>query len=926
MTIYDPIQILETRAKDLDSAFSYKLASGQYAISVPFDKPDIDESKMSVWITFASGERRDGVGDLTEVGGIVTERHRKNPIVLFDHGKSVVLPIGLAEDPETKEYSVLIDEQTQVAKGNCFFYQGKNLPVGAAKDHALFCEQLFDLIVNGIIRAGSFAYSIIRAEKLYADYETGTPAGLHLLKTLLLEFGPTVLPASPDTVRKMKEYPLVCGKSLHPCIVKSFEPFAVENTKTVTGYEKGIDTSGVSVQEASRVLKESPPIPPAKWKPGVGTVKAMATPAEAKVMGAENYRNGVAYERCPFVAAELKLIWQDSWKEAYKVDHGKPYPLQKAIEKPTTTTTNQTRNYLSGRNTFLPSGGFLQKPTLPGRNDWKALRNKYRRVKAYRRRHRKAMPGSSFIYVNRSQVPLVQKSANQNNLKCQCMGPSKNLPDVEKIKLTGDDEAIDKVAREYGKAIKRGFKSMTVKNKKSQPSDKISPEKAKQVLKDGEVRGHKLTEKQQHMFGAAAGKKGKKSMQEDEEKKDLEKVDDGTEVEVGGDEKAESNDEVADEALEQENGDEAPEKYSAQVLRTMHKDAQILMQQYDEMRKPLEHEEVDGLLERKLQDLVEDLEEIESLFAKHHPDLPELEGAGAKDMGEAEVEEEDTGDEAATADSEEEDLPDAYEAVEGMNKKQQKDLRTKYTKSMEKCAKCGMKACKCAGMKSAEMPVVPDKADDTEGSFAGEDKVEPGDEPKEKNMFAPHEKENIKGAAGYCGELATEQNFGDEHRMKAYYWHKSLEPLHAQAAEGTDPATQPGNEEYQMKSAEAGTPVAEPKDCEHGSLSMAEKRSQIGNASMFLRKMSMERAFGDQHRAEAAHHAKTLNPLAMEAEEQGVQEGHAPGEMGEKDMDDEEEVDEKKLHAVKSLFENQGKSIAQLTKTLETLSAKLVRV
>jgi hypothetical protein len=38
-----------------------------------------------------------------------------------------------------------------------------------------------------------------------------------------------------------------------------------------------------------------------------------------------------------------------------------------------------------------------------------------------------------------------------------------------------------------------------------QPSAGISPEKAKQILRDGEVRGHPLTPKQRGMFGAAAG-------------------------------------------------------------------------------------------------------------------------------------------------------------------------------------------------------------------------------------------------------------------------------------------------------------------------------------------------------------------------------------------------------------------------------------
>jgi len=83
----------------------YKLApdARQYGLEVAFpDNLQINESKMSVIVPFADGNRRDGVGDLLEVVGINTERHIKNPIVLFDHGKQVSLPIALTEDRETK--------------------------------------------------------------------------------------------------------------------------------------------------------------------------------------------------------------------------------------------------------------------------------------------------------------------------------------------------------------------------------------------------------------------------------------------------------------------------------------------------------------------------------------------------------------------------------------------------------------------------------------------------------------------------------------------------------------------------------------------------------------------------------------------------------------------------------------------------------
>jgi hypothetical protein len=46
---------------------------------------------------------------------------------------------------------------------------------------------------------------------------------------------------------------------------------------------------------------------------------------------------------------------------------------------------------------------------------------------------------------------------------------------------------------------------------KRRPSSRISPRKAAKILHDGSVRGHPLTKKQRGMFGAAAGRRRRKS-------------------------------------------------------------------------------------------------------------------------------------------------------------------------------------------------------------------------------------------------------------------------------------------------------------------------------------------------------------------------------------------------------------------------------
>ena len=43
-------------------------------------------------------------------------------------------------------------------------------------------------------------------------------------------------------------------------------------------------------------------------------------------------------------------------------------------------------------------------------------------------------------------------------------------------------------------------------NKKGKPGAAVSPQKAKKILKEGEIGGKPLTEKQKGMFGAAVGR------------------------------------------------------------------------------------------------------------------------------------------------------------------------------------------------------------------------------------------------------------------------------------------------------------------------------------------------------------------------------------------------------------------------------------
>ncbi len=103
------------------------------------------------------------------------------------------------------------------------------------------------------------------------------------------------------------------------------------------------------------------------------------------------------------------------------------------------------------------------------------------------------------------------------------------------------------------------------------------------------------------------------------------------------------------------------EPLSAQVVRRMHEDASLLLEEYDSWMKILEHKEVKGHLRTILERFVEDLETLEELHAKHHPDLPPL-GGGSHDN-----------DDQTDADSGEVERPSADEALEGMEKMDEED-------------------------------------------------------------------------------------------------------------------------------------------------------------------------------------------------------------------------------------------------------------
>jgi hypothetical protein len=258
------------------------------------------------------------------------------------------------------------------------------------------------------------------------------------------------------------------------------------------------------------------------------------------------------------------------------------------------------------------------------------------------------------------------------------------------------------------------------------------------------------------------------------------------------------------------------------------------MEEYDEMLQVLEHPEIKEFMEEILEHLEETLEMTENLMGKHHPDLPQPEGIGEKDMEEEPM----PGDE--------DEIP-AEEAVEGMEGKHLGNGRkylSRYHKGIKAlCPGCDQEPCECGGeglkekrlvraigkalgkaLTEKEAGEVVDKLEgemeDTEkksikkmvkavGVILGKDLTdeeagevvdklegEMEDTEETKSILCKSHKDAITGASGFLEEASNHTgSWEDEHRTKAASWHKALSEIGAEEAppeEFTEGEGEPG--------------------------------------------------------------------------------------------------------------------------------------
>lgn len=936
--------LLSARGERLDSRYAYKLGGQQFGMDFALtdDVPPPDERKMCCHIVYADGSRRDGVGDLIEIGGIDLSRHRQNPIHLFDHGKHVQLPIGKVEDPETGQYTGVLDPLAKTGTDLVFFYQKEaglpEQPGVKAYDHAVFCAQVFDLLAKKYIRAGSIGYLVKAARELYADYETGTPKGQHLLQTLKLESSTVVLPANGDTVRKMLAMPRVADMPLSAYLVKALTPYApAKKAVVVGGFESKaqdagppyrIDvtsTSGAMPQQwgvldregvmvagpfASRLTAEQEAERRNREAGGQGT-KALIAKYKARAFGAtpSDEVSGPPQAGDTVIArgAILDTRWQPDGRPAGHTHVAKAGDRLRVLEVlgdgrlvvQNVSTTVQGRVALSdvrqqvtaaqrqafrerpGASKPLPPGGKGMKGLEPGSRcvvaptyNWngkpykspggggpgkityrhstrdgtemasvelddgriisniplsalsegkslagtKSLRHKYRPVKGLVRRLKRGRPGHAYLHVAEKDLAALKAEAERKGLKLSRAGETAGL---EKVRLAGDDAQIDAVAKMFGKSkalenavkikswdgrsvvvepnyMNNGwvvtrhvpgqtelFETMGGKFRTAAAAEKWAREQGYHIVKTTESK-------------SLTGTQGTKSMPTDNEP--------------------------------------AQEPHGARMLRQVHSDYSMLMKDYDDLMGPLEHDGVRKHFEGLLSNKAKALDDTEKLWGKHYKDLPPLEGMEdgeekdltedeAEDIGDDLVEETaDTEPEAKDADSiddaavagagaDNEEEPDADEVVEGM---QSKSLaaRRKAWRRKGACPECGKEDCACGKSLNGKAKKK-DLTEDEAAAVADDLATETTDteaEPAGEKALEPHELDAVGQAAGFLGEAAAGQEWGEEQRMHSFHYHKTLEGIGGLAEVHDDLAQTPPESDIPPANAAppAGAKAADP--------------------------------------------------------------------------------------------------------------------
>lgn len=155
-------------------------------------------------------------------GGLQTTNYERNPVVLWDHGFSLSLPIGTSRDPQTGKLSLRMTKRK--AEATVWFSQ--KLPEAA---------MIFALIGEDILRAASIQFAPLKARRIAPPPRTETQTdvidlkgfgGYDFVESELFEWSVVAIGADADSIKKCLDRGSLNGIKIPQTLRQSLQGFA----------------------------------------------------------------------------------------------------------------------------------------------------------------------------------------------------------------------------------------------------------------------------------------------------------------------------------------------------------------------------------------------------------------------------------------------------------------------------------------------------------------------------------------------------------------------------------------------------------------------------------------------------------------------------------------------------------------------------
>lgn len=159
----------------------------------------------------------DRVRDSLNPLGCSLDEYKSNPVVFWEHGKTLTKPIGTSENPATGQLSII--KTNSEVLGTCWF-----------TDKFLEAEQIFELVAEGTVRATSVRFTpvtqpVVRKSDTYFD------------EWMLLEWSWVGIGCNPEAIAATVAKGRLAGKPIVAGIAKSLELYLPKKKIQVPGFK-----------------------------------------------------------------------------------------------------------------------------------------------------------------------------------------------------------------------------------------------------------------------------------------------------------------------------------------------------------------------------------------------------------------------------------------------------------------------------------------------------------------------------------------------------------------------------------------------------------------------------------------------------------------------------------------------------------------